>query len=55
VGTAGQFFKPYDEAHIKRLRDTSYGMVRVEEVCAAAAAIWVTSSPTPSSTASVTV
>jgi peptide-methionine (R)-S-oxide reductase len=28
------FFKPYDEAHIKRLRDTSYGMVRVEEVCA---------------------
>ena len=28
------FFKPYDESHIKRLRDTSYGMVRVEEVCA---------------------
>ncbi len=28
------FFKPYDEAHIKRVRDTSYGMVRVEEVCA---------------------
>src|SRR6201999_336108 len=28
------FFQPYDEAHIKRLRDTSYGMVRVEEVCA---------------------
>jgi peptide-methionine (R)-S-oxide reductase len=28
------FFQPYDESHIKRLRDTSYGMVRVEEVCA---------------------
>jgi peptide-methionine (R)-S-oxide reductase len=28
------FFKPYEEAHIKRIRDTSYGMVRVEEVCA---------------------
>jgi peptide-methionine (R)-S-oxide reductase len=28
------FFRPYDESHIKRLRDTSYGMVRVEEVCA---------------------
>jgi peptide-methionine (R)-S-oxide reductase len=28
------FFKPFDEAHIKRIRDTSYGMVRVEEVCA---------------------
>ena len=28
------FFKPYDESHIRRLRDTSYGMVRVEEVCA---------------------
>jgi len=28
------FFKPYEESHIKRLRDTSYGMVRVEEVCA---------------------
>jgi peptide-methionine (R)-S-oxide reductase len=28
------FFKPYDESHIKRIRDTSYGMVRVEEVCA---------------------
>jgi peptide-methionine (R)-S-oxide reductase len=28
------FFKPYDEAHIKRISDTSYGMVRVEEVCA---------------------
>src|ERR1700678_393139 len=26
------FFKPYDEAHIKRIRDSSYGMVRVEEV-----------------------
>ena len=28
------FFQPYDEAHIRRIRDTSYGMVRVEEVCA---------------------
>jgi peptide-methionine (R)-S-oxide reductase len=28
------FFRPYEEAHIKRIRDTSYGMVRVEEVCA---------------------
>jgi len=28
------FFRPYDESHIKRVRDTSYGMVRVEEVCA---------------------
>ena len=28
------FFKPYAEAHIKRIRDTSYGMIRVEEVCA---------------------
>ena len=28
------FFKAYDEAHIRRIRDTSYGMVRVEEVCA---------------------
>jgi peptide-methionine (R)-S-oxide reductase len=28
------FFAPYEEEHIKRLRDTSYGMVRVEEVCA---------------------
>jgi peptide-methionine (R)-S-oxide reductase len=28
------FFKPYDESHIRRIRDTSYGMVRVEEVCA---------------------
>ena len=28
------FFKPYSDSHIKRIRDTSYGMVRVEEVCA---------------------
>ena len=28
------FFKPYDESHIRRVRDTSYGMIRVEEVCA---------------------
>ena len=34
-GTGGpSFFNPFDEAHIKRIRDTSYGMVRVEEVCA---------------------
>jgi len=29
-----ELFQPYEESHIKRLRDTSYGMVRVEEVCA---------------------
>jgi len=28
------FFAPYDESHIRRLRDSSYGMVRTEEVCA---------------------
>jgi len=28
------FFAPYTEAHIRRVRDSSYGMVRVEEVCA---------------------
>lgn len=28
------FFAPYDEAHIRRVRDTSHGMVRVEVVCA---------------------
>ncbi len=28
------FFQPFDESHIRRVRDTSYGMVRVEEVCA---------------------
>ena len=28
------FFQPFREAHIRRIRDTSYGMVRVEEVCA---------------------
>ncbi len=28
------FFKPFAESHIRRVRDTSYGMVRVEEVCA---------------------
>ena len=28
------FFEPYRAAHIRRIRDTSYGMVRVEEVCA---------------------
>jgi peptide-methionine (R)-S-oxide reductase len=28
------FFAPFDDAHIKRIRDLSYGIVRVEEVCA---------------------
>jgi len=28
------FFTPYDESHIRRVRDTSYGLIRVEEVCA---------------------
>ena len=28
------FFKAFRESHIRRIRDTSYGMVRVEEVCA---------------------
>jgi peptide-methionine (R)-S-oxide reductase len=28
------FFRPYNETHIKRIRDSSYGMLRVEEVCA---------------------
>ena len=28
------FFAPYDEAHIRRVRDTSHGMIRVEVVCA---------------------
>jgi peptide-methionine (R)-S-oxide reductase len=28
------FFRPVDESHIRRIRDSSYGMVRVEEVCA---------------------
>jgi peptide-methionine (R)-S-oxide reductase len=28
------FFKPFAPLHIKRVRDSSYGMVRVEEVCA---------------------
>lgn len=28
------FFQPYAENHIRRVRDVSYGMVRVEEVCA---------------------
>ena len=27
------FFAPYDEAHIGRIRDVSYGMTRVEIVC----------------------
>jgi peptide-methionine (R)-S-oxide reductase len=28
------FFEPFDERHIRRVRDTSHGMMRVEEVCA---------------------
>ena len=28
------FFAPYDEAHLRYIRDTSHGMVRTEEVCA---------------------
>ncbi|HLZ96484.1 MAG TPA: peptide-methionine (R)-S-oxide reductase MsrB [Steroidobacteraceae bacterium] len=28
------FFRPFAEPHIKRIRDASHGMVRVEEVCA---------------------
>jgi peptide-methionine (R)-S-oxide reductase len=28
------FFQPFDDAHIKLIRDTSYGMIRTEEVCA---------------------
>lgn len=28
------FFAPYDEAHIRRVRDASHGMVRTEIVCA---------------------
>src|ERR1700731_863186 len=27
------FFKPFRESHIRRIRDTSYGMIRVGEVC----------------------
>ncbi|MEP6906672.1 MAG: peptide-methionine (R)-S-oxide reductase MsrB [Pseudoxanthomonas sp.] len=28
------FFRPYDEAHVKEIRDNSYGMIRTEIVCA---------------------
>ena len=28
------FFQPFDPAHVRYVRDTSHGMVRVEEVCA---------------------
>ena len=28
------FFAPYEESHLRRVRDTSHGMVRVEIVCA---------------------
>lgn len=28
------FFRPYDDAHVRTVRDTSYGMIRTEIVCA---------------------
>jgi peptide-methionine (R)-S-oxide reductase len=28
------FFQPIDAAHVRRVRDDSYGMVRLEDVCA---------------------
>lgn len=28
------FFEPYDRTHVREIRDTSYGMVRTEIVCA---------------------
>ena len=28
------FYAPYDEAHVRAVRDTSYGMVRIETRCA---------------------
>ena len=28
------FFEPIDQAYVRRVRDDSYGMVRVEDVCA---------------------
>ena len=28
------FFRPYDAAHVKEIRDTNYGMIRTEIVCA---------------------
>jgi len=28
------FFQPYDPAHVREIRDTSYGMVRIEIRCA---------------------
>lgn len=28
------FFKPYADAHVRTIRDTSYGMIRTEIVCA---------------------
>ena len=28
------FFAPFDAKHVRTVRDTSYGMVRVEDVCA---------------------
>ncbi len=28
------FFAPFDEAHVQAIRDTSYGMVRIETLCA---------------------
>jgi peptide-methionine (R)-S-oxide reductase len=28
------FWAPYDEAHVQAIKDTSYGMVRIETLCA---------------------
>jgi peptide-methionine (R)-S-oxide reductase len=28
------FYAPFDEAHVKEIRDTSYGMLRIETTCA---------------------
>jgi peptide-methionine (R)-S-oxide reductase len=28
------FYAPYDESHVKGIRDTSYGMIRIETLCA---------------------
>uniref|UniRef100_B0T2P2 peptide-methionine (R)-S-oxide reductase n=1 Tax=Caulobacter sp. (strain K31) TaxID=366602 RepID=B0T2P2_CAUSK len=28
------FYAPFDEAHVKEVRDTSYGMLRIETLCA---------------------
>jgi len=28
------FFQPFDDSHLKQVRDTAYGMVRIETLCA---------------------